>query len=140
MEAALELPMEPELTKKCFDLVQKGIYIIFIIRPICISLNSLIVAMEHSTIRCGLKEVEESLAKNEPGIVLLAADVTPAELIMHIPVECKKKNIPYTYIPCRQILGAAVGKKWSCITAMIVKSDYYKEEFEEVLRKINELQ
>lgn len=57
-----------------------------------------------------------SLASKNPtnlshGIVVLAADISPMDVISHIPVLCEDHNIPYLYVPSRAELGAAGSTK-----------------------------
>ena len=42
-----------------------------------------------------------------PGIVILAADISPMDVISHIPVLCEDHAVPYIYVPSRAELGAA---------------------------------
>ncbi len=41
------------------------------------------------------------------GVVILAADISPMDVISHIPVLCEDHNIPYIYVTSRAELGAA---------------------------------
>ena len=45
------------------------------------------------------------------GIVVLAADISPMDVISHIPVLCEDHDIPYVYVPSRAELGAAGSTK-----------------------------
>ena len=45
------------------------------------------------------------------GIVVLAADISPLDVISHIPVLCEDHNIPYVYVPSRAELGSAGSTK-----------------------------
>ncbi|MEK6933883.1 MAG: ribosomal L7Ae/L30e/S12e/Gadd45 family protein [Nanoarchaeota archaeon] len=51
------------------------------------------------------KAVELSVAK----LVLYAADVNPKEIVAHLPVLCKEKNILCFEVDSKQKLGIAVG-------------------------------
>jgi outer membrane biosynthesis protein TonB len=39
----------------------------------------------------------------------MAEDVQPEEIIIHIPMLCEERGIPYAYVPSKKDLGAAVG-------------------------------
>jgi H/ACA ribonucleoprotein complex subunit 2 len=45
------------------------------------------------------------------GIVILAADISPMDVISHIPVLCEDHDIPYVYVPSRAELGTAGSTK-----------------------------
>lgn len=78
-------------------------------------------AAKHKTLKRGVKEVVKALRKSPPstansgsassssppGIVVLAADISPMDVISHIPVLCEDHGIPYIYVPSRAELGAA---------------------------------
>ena len=79
----------------------------------------------------GVKEVVKALRKssdspsaapNAPpqALIILAADISPMDVISHIPVLCEDKNVPYAYIPSRAELGAAGGTKRPTSVAMIL--------------------
>lgn len=53
------------------------------------------------------------------GIVILAADISPMDVISHIPVLCEDHNIPYVYVPSRAELGAAGSTKRPTSVVMI---------------------
>jgi large subunit ribosomal protein L7Ae len=60
-------------------------------------------------LRKGTNEATKSIERGEAKLVAIASDVTPAEIIMHLPVLCDEKNIPYVYVQSKAELGAAAG-------------------------------
>jgi len=44
-------------------------------------------------------------------IYIIAADVSPVDVISHIPLYCESKNIPYCYVRSRVELGIAAQTK-----------------------------
>lgn len=57
----------------------------------------------------GINEVTKSVELGVAKLVVYASDVEPKEIIMHIPVLCKQKNIPCVEVDSKQKLGVAVG-------------------------------
>ncbi len=49
-------------------------------------------------LRRGVKEVVKALRKSESGLCVLAADISPIDVISHIPVLCEDTNVPYIYV------------------------------------------
>ena len=50
--------------------------------------------MKHKTyVRNGLKDVQARLRKGERGLVVFAGDVTPVEVMCHLPAVCEEKNL-----------------------------------------------
>ncbi|EXJ61210.1 H/ACA ribonucleoprotein complex subunit 2 [Cladophialophora psammophila CBS 110553] len=73
-------------------------------------------AASQRTLRRGVKEVVKALRKsptsssteNLPlGVVVLAADISPMDVISHIPVLSEDHNVPYIYVTSRAELGTA---------------------------------
>lgn len=96
--------------------------------------------MKHKTyVRCGLKDVQTRIRKGETGIVLFAGDVSPVEIMCHLPGVCESKQIPYVYTPSRKDLGAAMGVKRGCLTVLIRKNNEYEEAFDELKAEISTL-
>ena len=51
-------------------------------------------ASKHKTyVRNGLKDVQARIRKGEKGIVIFAGDVTPIEVMCHLPAVCEEKNL-----------------------------------------------
>lgn len=57
--------------------------------------------IEIKGVKRGVKEVGKSIRKNINGICIFAADVSPVDVISHLPVQCEEKQIPYIYVRSR---------------------------------------
>lgn len=77
----------------------------------------------------GVKEVVKAIRKspttgsspsNPSALVILAADISPMDVISHIPVLCEDHNIPYVFVSSRAELGAAGGTKRPTSVVMVV--------------------
>ncbi len=60
-------------------------------------------------IRKGTNEVTKSVERGEAKLVVIAADVNPPEIIMHLPILCEEKGIACIYVDTKADLGAAAG-------------------------------
>ena len=58
-------------------------------------------------IRRGVKEVVKALKKGEKGLSIIAGDISPVEVICHVPILCEEKNVAYIYVPSKEDLGLA---------------------------------
>ena len=58
-------------------------------------------------IRRGVKEVVKALKKGEQGLAIIAGDISPVEVICHVPILCEEKNVAYIYVPSKEDLGLA---------------------------------
>ncbi len=87
----------------------------------------------------GVREVVKGLRKNEKGLVVIAGDVSPIDVISHIPVLCEDNEVPYCYVPSRRDLGAASLTKRPTSVVMVKAEDEYKELYEECFSKVDAL-
>ncbi|MCK4284920.1 MAG: ribosomal L7Ae/L30e/S12e/Gadd45 family protein [Candidatus Lokiarchaeota archaeon] len=60
-----------------------------------------------SKIRKGMNEVTKSIERVQAKIVIMAEDVSPPEILFHIPLLCEEKGIPYSYLTSKKELGNA---------------------------------
>ena len=63
-------------------------------------------------------------------MVVYAGDVNPKEVIMHLPLLCKEKNIPCVEISKKEDLGAAAGLPVSTAAVAVVKEGEAKGAIE----------
>ena len=52
--------------------------------------------------------------------MILAADTVPLEIVLHLPLLCEDKNIPYVYVPRQADLGRACGVSRNIVAASIL--------------------
>lgn len=90
-------------------------------------------AAKGKQIRRGVKEVVKSLKKGEAGLAIIAGDISPIEVIAHVPILCEEKNIAYIYVPSKEELGAASQtKRPTSIVLVTCKADSdFKAEYAE---------
>lgn len=56
-------------------------------------------------------------------LVVLAGDTTPLAIVMHLPLLCEDKNVPYVFVPSKTALGRACGVSRPIIAASISSND-----------------
>ena len=71
----------------------------------------------------GVPEVVKAIRKGAKGVVILAADIFPVDVISHVPVFCEEKGIAYAFVPSRSKLGAACGTKRAASAVMVIGGD-----------------
>jgi len=72
-------------------------------------------------------------------MVVFAGDVTPLDVMIHMPQVCEDKGIPFIYTPSRTDLGAAMGVKRGCLMILVRKHDDYGDLYDEVTGEIDKL-
>lgn len=88
-------------------------------------------AQKHKCLRKGVREVQKFIRKGERGLVVFAGDVSPVEVISHLPVVCEESDLPYCYTPSRQDLGSATGSNRLTCMVLIKPHDEYKDIYEQ---------
>lgn len=53
----------------------------------------------------GANESGKSLNRDHAEVVILAADATPLEIILHLPLLCEDKSVPYIFVSSMAELG-----------------------------------
>lgn len=67
------------------------------------------IAKESGKIRKGVNEVTKAIEKKTASLVVIAEDVEPQEIVLHLPKLCEEKEIPHVCIPSKKLLGEAAG-------------------------------
>ncbi len=99
-------------------------------------LEAVRLARETGKVRVGTNETTKMVERGQAKLVIIAEDVDPEEIVMHLPILCDEKNIPYVYVPSKKALGEAAGIQVSAASACIVEpgkaADLVKEIVEAV--------
>lgn len=96
------------------------------------SLEALRLAKQSGAVRKGVNEVTKAVERGIAGLVVIAADVEPEEVVMHIPTLCEQKKIPFVFVPAKLDLGKAAGLGVPCATAAIEKAGEGQSQMKEV--------
>lgn len=84
-------------------------------------LEAVEIARTTGKIRKGANEATKAIEKGDAKLVVYAADVSPKEIVMHLPLLCKEKNIPCFEISKKEDLGAAAGLVVPTAAVAVVK-------------------
>ena len=84
------------------------------------SLEALDLARATGNVKKGTNETTKIIERGMARLVLISEDVTPEEVVMHLPPLCEEKNIPYLYVKNQKDLGAACGINKGCASAVIL--------------------
>lgn len=101
-------------------------------------LQALEVAKNTGKIRKGMNETTKVVERGIAQLVVIAKDVEPQEIVMHLPVLCDEKKIPYVFVPSKQELGRSVGIDVACAAVSIVEPGEAKDSLREIIKRIDE--
>jgi len=102
------------------------------------ALEAIETARDTGKIRKGTNEVTKAVERGNAKLVLIGSDVNPPEIVMHLPMLCEEKKIPYLFIPKADI-GEAVGIHVPSAAGCIVEEGNAKDIIPDIVAKINEL-
>jgi large subunit ribosomal protein L7Ae len=71
--------------------------------------------------------------------VIVATDVTPEEILMHLPVLCEEKKVAYTFVPSKLELGRAAGIDVATSSIAIEEAGDAKKMLEDLKKKLETL-
>ncbi|KAL0265624.1 UNVERIFIED_CONTAM: hypothetical protein PYX00_011337 [Menopon gallinae] len=74
----------------------------------------------------GIKHCQKAVMRCSKGLLILCADITPMDLITHLPGICEEKNIPYIFVGSKQDLKIASPKS-ECVTCCFVEVESYSK-------------
>ncbi|XP_050526364.1 NHP2-like protein 1 [Daktulosphaira vitifoliae] len=94
---------DPQLTTKILNLVQQ--------------------AMNYKQLRKGANEATKTLNRGISEFIVCAADAEPLEILLHLPLLCEDKNVPYVFIRSKQALGRACGVSRPVIACSITTDE-----------------
>ena len=92
------------------------------------------VARNTGKLRKGANEVTKAIEKGQAKLVVIAKDVSPKEIVMHIPLLAKEKNVPCLEVPSKDELGAAAGIPLGTAAVAIVQEGEAKNIIKELAR------
>eukprot|EP00744_Colponema_vietnamica_P000751 GILI01001306.1.p2 GENE.GILI01001306.1~~GILI01001306.1.p2 ORF type:complete len:140 (+),score=53.13 GILI01001306.1:42-422(+) len=74
-------------------------------------------------IRKGANEATKALNRGLADLIVLTGDANPIEILLHLPLLCEDKNVPYIFVPSKTALGRSAQVSRNVIALAIVQSD-----------------
>lgn len=94
---------DAELSGKIMDLVQQ--------------------ASHYKQLRKGANETTKTLNRGISEFIVMAADAEPLEILLHLPLLCEDKNVPYVFVPSKMALGRACGVSRPVIATSVTTNE-----------------
>jgi U4/U6 small nuclear ribonucleoprotein SNU13 len=92
-----------EMTVKILDLVQQ--------------------ACNYKQLKKGANEATKTLNRGIAEFIVMAADAEPLEILLHLPLLCEDKNVPYVFVPSKVALGRACGVSRPVISCSVTSNE-----------------
>jgi len=103
------------------------------------ALEAITVAADTGRVRKGANEATKAIEGGNATLVVIAEDVDPEEVVLHIPMICAEKNVPYCYVPTKKELGAAAGLSVQSAAIAIEKPGNAAELIKGISEKVGKL-
>ncbi|KAM7196491.1 50S ribosomal protein L30e-like protein [Naviculisporaceae sp. PSN 640] len=71
----------------------------------------------------GANEATKSVSRGTSELVIMAADTQPLSIVLHIPLLCEDKGVPYVFVPSKVALGRAAGVSRAIIAVSITSNE-----------------
>ncbi|KAF7778515.1 hypothetical protein Agabi119p4_2860 [Agaricus bisporus var. burnettii] len=80
-------------------------------------------ATAYKQIKKGANEATKTLNRGIAEVIILTADTEPLEILLHLPLLCEEKNVPYIFVPSKAALGRACNVTRPVISVSITSGD-----------------
>lgn len=80
-------------------------------------------ASNYKQTKKGANEATKTLNRGISEIIVMAADAEPIEILLHLPLLCEDKNVPYVFVPSKIALGRACGVSRPVIACSITTNE-----------------
>jgi large subunit ribosomal protein L7Ae len=93
-------------------------------------------AKDSGKIKKGINETTKSVERKSAQFVVIASDVTPEEIVVHIPMLCKDKGVPYAFLPTKKDLGVSIGMDVGTSAVAIENGGSAAEKLQDIIKKL----
>ncbi|KAG8944004.1 RNA binding protein snu13 [Tulasnella sp. 424] len=80
-------------------------------------------ASHFKQLKKGANEVTKTLNRGIAEFIVLSADTDPIEILLHLPLLCEDKNVPYVFVPSKIAMGRACGVTRQVIACSVTTNE-----------------
>merc|ERR1711865_162431 len=80
-------------------------------------------ATNYKQTKKGANEATKTLNRGISEMIIMSADAEPIEILLHLPLLCEDKNVPYVFVPSKVALGRACGVSRPVIACSITTNE-----------------
>jgi large subunit ribosomal protein L7Ae len=102
------------------------------------ALEAIAVAKDTGRVRKGTNEATKAIESGSATLVIIAEDVEPEEVVLHVPGLCSDKGVPYCYVATKKELGEAAGLTVPTAVIAIEKSGNAAEMVKDIAGKLKQ--
>jgi large subunit ribosomal protein L7Ae len=94
-------------------------------------------AKKTGKIKKGTNEVTKAIERGNAKLVVVASNVNPKEVIMHLEPLCKEKDVPHVIVESKEDLGAAAGLPVGTSSVAVIKEGDAASLIKEIKLKLS---
>ncbi len=89
----------------------------------------------------GANEATKTLNRGLSELIIMSADANPLEILLHLPLLCEDKNVPYVFVPSKVALGRACGVSRPVVACSITTNEasQLKSQIEQMKAAVEQL-
>ncbi len=99
-------------------------------------IEMLSVAKDGGKVKKGVNETTKAIERKSAQFVVVAGDVSPEEVVIHIPMLCKEHSIPYAFVPTKKELGTAIGIEVGTSAVAVENAGAATEKLQDIIKKL----
>jgi len=96
-------------------------------------------AAKRKGVKRGVKECIKAIRKKQKGVMVIAGNISPIDVVTPIPVLCEDNDIPYVFVSSKEALGQAGSTKRPTSCMLILNGDE-DEDYTDVFKKVKSVQ
>lgn len=77
----------------------------------------------YKQLKKGANEATKTLNRGIAEFIVMAADAEPLEILLHLPLLCEDKNVPYVFVKSKTALGRACGVSRPVISCSVIVNE-----------------
>ena len=102
-------------------------------------IEALEVARDTGSIRKGTNETTKAIERGNADLVIIAEDVQPEEIVLHLPELSDERDIPFVFVDTQDAIGHAVGLEVGSAAAAIIDAGEASDQVDSIAGKIEDL-
>ncbi len=103
------------------------------------AIEALEVARDTGSIKKGTNEATKAVERGNADLLLIAEDVQPEEIVMHLPEIADEKNVPYVFVATQDEVGNAAGLEVGSAAAAVTDPGQAEDDVTDIASTIEDL-
>ncbi|MHA1606777.1 MAG: 50S ribosomal protein L7Ae [Candidatus Freyarchaeota archaeon] len=103
------------------------------------ALEAVEIARDTGKVKRGTNETTKAVERGLAKLVVIAENVDPPEIVMHLPLLCEEKGVPYIYVPSKEDLGVSAGIDRPAASVCIINPGQAEQLVKDLAEKIAEI-